>query len=109
DEPDVVLTRDLPETVGVGTRHLERLARELRVRALGARVGPACEELRPGGARIGGHEGLREDDELRALALRLRGQRSDLVDRPGAVEDRRLGLDAGGAARLFHRAYTHNA
>ena len=103
DEPDAVLARDRGEPVGVGARHLERLAVQERERLLRPRLGPAGERLRPRRGRVGGDEGLREDDELRAGGGRLRRPLGDPVDRAGAVEDRGLDLDAGGGDALPSR------
>ena len=73
DEPNLVLACNRAEAIRVRARHLDRLAGELRERALRARVGPPREELRPRGARIRRHERLGEDDELGTAGLRLGG------------------------------------
>ena len=83
-------------------RNLDALAGEHRERRLRARVGPAGQVLRPGGGRVRGDEGLRKDDELGSFSGSLGGQRAEPVDRPLAIEDDRLGLDAGDRDGALH-------
>ena len=103
DEPDAVFAGDLAEPALGIARHLERLAAQSSERLLRARIGPACERLRPARRRVRGHERLREDHELRAFARRLGGVRRELVDRPVAVQDHGLDLHARDANRFAHR------
>ena len=95
DEPDAVLARDRAEPVA----RRARAPRPTRARAArrppSRRVRPAGERLGPDRRRVRGDERLREDDELRARAGGLGGQRRELVERRLAVEHDRLGLDAG--------------
>ena len=82
----------LPLNQGVGYSEREALldwrvrsAVERGKRGLRPRIGPSGEEFGPGGARVGGDEGLGEDDELGAAPLRLGGQGGELV---GSGRDR---------------------
>ena len=104
-EPDFVLARDRAEAVRIRAGQLERLAVQERERFLCARLGPAGQGFRPHRARVGGHEGLREDDQTGSGGGCLRCAIGDSVERAGPVEDRRLDLDAGCCHGLAHQAH----
>ena len=76
DEPDAELLRGRAEPPLGGRADGDRVLREPRERLLRAVVLPAGERLRPARGRVDRHERLREDDELRAVAGRLGGERS---------------------------------
>jgi hypothetical protein len=102
DEPHLVLPRDLAQAVAGRAGHRDGLAREERERLLGAGLRPAGERLRPGGRRVDGDEGLREDDELCPVRGRGRCRRRELVERALAVQHDRLDLTARHAHRAPH-------
>ena len=104
DEPDAVLLRRRTHPVDVRAGDLNRLACQPCERLLGRGGRPARELLRPDRRGVCGYERLGQDDELRALAGRLAGEPLELGERRVAVEDRRLGLDAGDGDRVAHAA-----
>ena len=85
DEPDAELLRGGADPALGGRADGDRVLRELRERLLRAVVLPAGERLRPARRRVDGHEGLREDDELGAVARRLR---RELSSRSSVARDR---------------------
>src|SRR5205814_4251957 len=109
DEPDAVLARDLAQPIGRRAGDLDGVGADPREDLLCPRVGPAGERTRPDRGRIHGHEGLREDDELRAGPGGLARKRGELVERRLAVEYDRLGLDAGDLDGLAHRREPNTA
>src|SRR5262249_31426550 len=78
---DLVLAGDLCQSVGGLTRNLERLTREQGEGLLGSRLGPARQGARPDGRRVGGGEGLGEDEQLGAGAGCLSSAAAEPLDR----------------------------
>ena len=93
-EPDAIALGDLAQPVARRARHLNRLAHQARERRPGGGVGPGRQEAHPAVRRVAGDEGLGEEHELGAGRGRLSRERVEALERPVAIEDRRLGLDA---------------
>ena len=102
DEPDPELARARAEALLGRRADRDRVLRDARERLLRAGVLPAGERLRPPRRRIDRHERLGEDDELGSVARGLGGETLELVERPLAIEDDRLRLDAGDRDGAIH-------